>query len=198
MGTKQRWTEQEVDLLESLLNFCSGVELVRHYQRQAKLMGLPSRSPKSIRGKVWADYGTIKPLYDSHSARSLARLLNLSQSNVFNWIRLGHLNVKRKGKHYCITNKDFERFAMARPDLAQRGDLEGLIFILGKEKAIAVKNTKPHRNTGRPVMYVPQRRSFPSIGEAARQTYWSERTIRDHLKKQTDWRYLEDIQDVAS
>lgn len=184
----KRWQPAEIELLESLVGFHFGPDLVRRYQKRAAEMGLPYRTPKGIQGKVWFEYGSIKPIYDHHSARSLARLLELPETHVLNWIHKGHLKVKRKRKCYTISNRAFEEFAMARPDLARKGSLDGLIFILGKNKAIAVKNSRPPKNAPQPVLYLVNGKVYPSICEAARQTHWSDRTIRDRLKKGIEWK----------
>lgn len=185
----RRWKPEEVDLLDSLANYCSGVELTRRYQQKAEKLGLPYRTPKAIHGKALIEYGTVKALYDNHNASCLAKMLGLKKLDVFRWIDRGHLKATRKGKFLQIRNVDFKAFALARPDLARRADVDGLAFFVGREKAIAIKQSDPPKNTPKPVVYVPEGKVFPSICEAARQTYWSDRTIRKYLSENhPDWR----------
>lgn len=189
---KQRWVDAEEALLEHLDGRYVGKKFVSEYKRLAAIKKLPARSSRAITLKARELNITLNgAVFDSFSCCSLARTLGIYRRRVHVWVKNLNLPALKRGDRYIILAKDF--VGWVRNSLKYLGGIskEHLFWLTGE--MIEVPQLPQTKN--RAVIRAVDKTVYPSIREAARQTFIGQYSIYRALRLGTEaggskWEYV--------
>jgi hypothetical protein len=129
-----RWSEEELELLETLAETMPLVELVKKYQRIAKRKGWHFRTFRAIEKKILELGYSLIPQVGCYTVPALASALGFSESKVKSWIIAKLLIARQDGGdrgRYSIFAKDLKKFAYDYPSKITSGlSEEGMRWLL--------------------------------------------------------------------
>lgn len=176
--TPVRWSQDEIDYLESIANTMPIARIVKAFNFKGQINNWPTRSIHSISHKL-RDLGLDGKIQSNfYKVNQVADLLNTSYETVRNWIdfKVDPLNIYRKPgyKTTRYTNSQmFRRFARSHPSKLGGLDRIGLLILLEDEKLVnEILSKYPTRNSSlfpsKRVICVETKKIYQSQGAAAR------------------------------
>lgn len=173
----KRWTDQELEILLSMLGDMPWPMVVTKYNAWAISQGYPERTELGMRRKVEGRRISRRPVGAWITTGLISQLLGVSQETPLRWLRDGYIRSIRFGQgaahsHY-IKRKDLQRLARERPHLFGGQSVDTLIQLLDHERLAAalVAMEMPHSRQSKPVVCIETGRRYPSMGSAARAVY---------------------------
>lgn len=128
-----RWSESELESLETLAETMPLPELVKKYQKIAKKRGWHFRTFRAIEKKILELGYSLVPQVGCYTVPALAKALGFSETKIKNWIQAKLLvacqNIDRG--HYSIDAKALRKFALSHPSKITAGlSAEGMCWLL--------------------------------------------------------------------
>jgi hypothetical protein len=189
-----KWSDQEIDILEQIVNRYPRKELPEIYNKKAKKLGFRKRSFDAIIVKATRVYKTLKPTEENYTYHELARILGLPVDWVRKWKVRGQLQVSYSGVFTKITNEQLDEFRHKHPELLAMGSYDGLVFIFGDAIAKEIKTHKPLYPVlveGKKVRNKKTGKIYNSIREAAKYEYCHRTTIKRQARKGGYYEFVE-------
>ena len=182
------WSEQELDMLLTLLGELPPELLISEYNRWAKRHGFVIRTPTSIRGKIYRMGLKTMPDGEYITATMAASLLGCGHDVIASWVRRGWLRGlkigSKKNSKVWIRRSDLRALAKRKPEYFNGRSYQGLIYLLEDEDLVdKITSTKWQRCYGRPrpVVMLSTGRRFGSMKAAAQAIGVGQSTLRESV-----------------
>lgn len=175
-ANRRLWTEKETELLKDFAETMPLLQLVRAFNQQLTILGLPKRTRFSIRTRLQKLGYSVNTQHGVYTIGMISRHLGIPFCTVAHWVKKGWL------EHYCVTKsekpiryitaKHLRNFARKRPQSFGGIDFVDLYLILeDKQLSEYIVDNYPRRN-GRiqpqPVRCVETGKTYRSYQEAAK------------------------------
>lgn len=190
---KHRWTQAEIDKVESLAGDTPSRKLAERYNKWAYAHGYPRRTLKAIRHICSNRKISLIPQGDYVTTGYIAKLLGVTIYSPQGWIDRGLIKYRQNSKqgYTYIQRKHIRELAIKRPHLFAGVDYNGLFALLEDEElAASILAEYPDRRKvyfsirpPRAVRAVELNRVFSSVGEAARAAYVARQGIQQAIKR---------------
>jgi hypothetical protein len=182
-----RWSEQELEILQSLAGDMPWPMVPRAYNTQAGTLGLPKRTSMALQRKC-DDLGILRRSTGEWVTTGfVSKLMGVSYSTVQRWITNGWLPYRSyphgKHKQYYFTRESLRKLAMERPYLFG-GQSESTLTVLFNNEFLAARIVTmelPPPWCRRPVVCVERGRRYPSVYRAAKAVYVTPQRLRQVL-----------------
>ncbi len=167
------WSQAEDDYLSELIGDYPPELLYAHFRRWARNRGLPLRSNRAIRSRVYQHHrGSLVPIGIYVRAIDLSQQLRRNLDTVTDWIKAGQVPsryVTRSTVGFCLRREGVRHLARHFPHLFVNVPADELFLLLEDEDLVQQVLTANQHNHGFrvPLICLTTGRRFPSIQAAA-------------------------------
>lgn len=198
---KLAWQVEELDILDTWIGAEPMEAIARRIQRLDMKKGWPVRSKTAIYVKAKRLYSCVRPVLDNFTRNEIASILGLSGERVRMWTRTHGLEFKRRYRSgLSIKASQFRAWAYNHPDKLAGIPADRLNYLMNDLDFCEHVAELPYEGIGiaKPVKNLSTGQVFRSVGQAAKATYISKRSIADAIKRGGKsagyrWEYVEDM-----
>lgn len=201
-----RWTDAEIDQLESMIGNVASFDLQNKYNQWANANGYPTRTQRGIAHAVHRVGHPLWQQGDYVTTGYIAKTLGIPIYAPQQWIDNGHVAFRRKRKngYAYISRADLRNLANRKPYLFAGCSCESLYILLENEdiaKHISQEfGDRTYRfvsiNQQRSVRAIEINKIFPSVGKAAKAVFVRHQVIsraiqQKHRAGGYHWEYVQ-------